>query len=189
MAAVVHGGIVKTWIALLRGINVGGARMLPMKRLVAVLEGEGYRSVRTYIQSGNVVFQSSQGTARTVGTRIAQLIQKEFEFDVPVMTLSDTELSEAIRNNPFPLAVAEPRYFHACFLAEKPSRPDLASLTQLKTAKEEYALKGRVFYMYTPDGAGNSKLASGVERALGVDTTCRNWRTLNQLQDMSCTLA
>jgi uncharacterized protein (DUF1697 family) len=183
------GDPVKTWIALLRGINVGGARKLPMKSLVATLEGDGFRAVRTYIQSGNVVFQSAKATAHSIGTRIALLIKQEFKFDVPVMTLSDTELFEALRNNPLPKAISEPSYFHVCFLAETPAKPDLNSLTLLKTAKEAFALKGRVFYMYTPDGAGNSKLAARVERALGVDTTCRNWRTVNELLEMCAEIA
>lgn len=177
-------GIVNTFVALLRGINVGGARMLPMKSLVSLLEGDGFRSVRTYIQSGNVVLQSSDDTVDGIGTRIAQLIKQQFRFDVHVMTLSEDELSAAIRNNPFPKAIGEPSTFHACFLAKTPVRPDLESLTQVKTASESFALKGRVFYMHTPEGAGNSKLAARVERALGVDTTCRNWRTVIQLLEM-----
>ena len=131
-----------------------------MKSLVASLEDNGFRSVRTYIQSGNVVFQSTKGTAHSIGTRIARLIKTQFAFDVPVMTLSDVELWEA------------------------PVSPDLESLTQVKVPTEAFALKGRVFYMHTPGGAGNSKLAARVERALGVHTTCRNWRTVNQLREM-----
>jgi uncharacterized protein (DUF1697 family) len=174
----------KTWVALLRGINVGGARLLPMKELVATLNDAEFRAVRTYIQSGNVVFQTSKGSARSIGTQIARLIERRFGFEAPVMVLSDTELSDAISNNPFLQAIAEPRTLHACLLSETPKHPDLESLTKLKSAKEAFALRGKVFYLHTPDGTGNSKLAAKVERALGVDTTCRNWRTLTQLLDM-----
>lgn len=174
----------KIWVALLRGINVGGARPVPMKDLVTLLTGAGFRSVRTYIQSGNVAFLASRGTQRSIGTQIARLIEEKFTFKVPVMVLRDSELADAVRQNPFPEAMAAPNTFHACFLAETPRDPDLETLTKLKTARESFALKGKLFYMHTPDGAGNSKLAAKVERALGVDTTCRNWRTVNQLLEM-----
>jgi uncharacterized protein (DUF1697 family) len=174
----------KTWIALLRGINVGGARTVPMKDLVTALADAGFNDVRTYIQSGNVVFQALRGTPRSIGTQIARVIEERFGFDVPVMTLSEAEVSAAIRANPFTQAISDPRTLHLCFLAETPSSADLASLTKLKSPNESFALKGKVFYLHTPDGAGNSKLAARVERALGVDTTCRNWRTVNQLLEM-----
>jgi uncharacterized protein (DUF1697 family) len=174
----------KTWIALLRGINVGGSRVVPMKDLVTTLAGGGFRNVRTYIQSGNVVLQASRGTSHSIGTKIARLIEARFGFDVPVMALRDAALSEVISNNPFPKASSEPKSLHICFLSEAPDRPDLDSLTRLKAPKEAFALRGKVFYLHTPDGAGNSKLAANVERALGVDATCRNWRTVNQLLEM-----
>jgi uncharacterized protein (DUF1697 family) len=175
----------KTWIALLRGINVLGTHTVPMKDLVTTLTRAGLLSVRTYIQSGNVVFQTTEGTPRTLGVRIAQLMEKKFGFRPAVIVLSDLELSDAIRGNPFPKAIAEPKSLHLCFLSEAPSNPDLEALTKLKAGKEAFALKGRVFYLHTPDGYGNSKLAAKVERALGVATTCRNWRTANQLLEMS----
>jgi uncharacterized protein (DUF1697 family) len=175
----------KTWIALLRGINVSGTHTVPMKDLVKTLTQAGLLSVRTYIQSGNVVFQSTQGTQRTLGTQIAQLMEKKFGFRPAVMMLSDLELSDAINGNPFPKAIAEPKSLHLCFLSDTPSNPDFDALTKLRAGKEAFALKGKVFYLHTPDGYGNSKLAAKVERALGVATTCRNWRTANQLFEMS----
>jgi uncharacterized protein (DUF1697 family) len=179
----------KTWIALLRGINVGGACIVPMKDLVTTLAGAGLSSVRTYIQSGNLVFQTPKGTQRALERQIAQLIEKRFGFRPPVMVLSGVELSEAISGNPFPQAIAEPKSLHLCFLSEAPSNPDLDALTKLKADKEAFALKGQVFYLHTPDGYGNSKLAAKVERALGVATTCRNWRTVNQLLEMGDEIA
>jgi uncharacterized protein (DUF1697 family) len=160
---------VKTWIALLRGINVGDARPLPMKELV--------------------VFQAAKGTAQSIGSQIARLIEYTFGFQVPVLMLSVTELSDAIRANPYPEAISEPGRLHLCFLSAVPNHPDLDALEKLKTPREAYALKGKVLYMHTPDGAGNSKLAAKAERALGVDTTCRNWRTVKQLLKMSDDIA
>jgi uncharacterized protein (DUF1697 family) len=176
---------VKTWIALLRGINVGGARALSMKELVATLTRAGFTSVRTYIQSGNVVFRADKGTAHSIGLQIARLIENTFGLQLPVLVLSVTELSDAIRANPYPRAISKPGRLQLCFLSAVPGHPDFDALEKLKTPTEAYALKGKVFYMHTPDGAGKSKLAARAERALGVHTTCRNWRTVSQLLKMS----
>jgi uncharacterized protein (DUF1697 family) len=177
--------ILKTWIALLRGVNVGGNGKLPMKDLVTSLQRVGYGSVRTYIQSGNIVFQSAKGTSHTLSTQIATLIMKDFGFQPSVMLLSDQELSDAIRDNPFPKAVDSPKSLHLCFLAESPANPNLEALTRLKSGNEAFALKDRVLYLHTPDGYGDSRLAAKVEHHLGVDTTSRNWRTVNQLLEMA----
>jgi uncharacterized protein (DUF1697 family) len=176
---------VKTWIALLRGVNVVGARILPMKDLVALLQRAGFDSVRTYIQSGNVVFRSRTGTARTLSTRIAGLILKKFGFQPAVMVLSVQELAEAIKGNPFPEADDNHKSLHLFFLSGRPSNLDLESLTSLKTGREAFALKGEVFYLHTPDGFAGSKLRAKVERSLGVQATARNWRTVNQLLQMA----
>jgi uncharacterized protein (DUF1697 family) len=174
----------KTWIALLRGINVVGRKQVPMKALAAALERAGFSSVRTYIQSGNVVFQSRGGTARTLGVRIAQLVLEEFGFEPRVMVISGTELAAAIRGNPFPAAHQNHKLVHLYFLAENPKKPDLKALAQLDAGREEFALKRGVFYLYTPDGFADSVLQSRVERCLGVAATARNWRTANELLKM-----
>ena len=175
----------KTWIALLRGVNVGGARKLPMKDLVALLERAGFSSVRTYIQSGNVVFQSSKGTARALSTRIAELILKKFGFQSEVLVLSLRDLTEAIKGNPFPQADDDHKSLHLFFLSERPRDPDLKSLATLKSGREAFALVGAVFYLHTPDGFVDSKLAARAERLLGVQATARNWRTVNQLLQLA----
>jgi uncharacterized protein (DUF1697 family) len=175
----------KTWIALLRGVNVLGSRKLPMKDLIATLERAGFASVRTYIQSGNVVFQSAEGPARPLSTQIAQLIQKKFGFQPQVMVLSERELAAAVSGNPFPAAAVDHKLLHLFFLSERPSNPDLDSLARLKTGSEAFVLKGAVFYLHTPQGFSISKVRSKIERCLGVHATARNWRTANQLLEMS----
>src|SRR5262252_6805380 len=107
----------KTWIALLRGVNVVGARTLLMRDLVAILQRAGLRSVRTYIQSGNVVFESPRGTARTLSLRIGELILKSSGFRPRVMVLTVTGLADAIGANPFPEADADPKSLHLFFLS------------------------------------------------------------------------
>ena len=171
----------KTWIALLRGVNVLGANKMPMKDLAAALERAGFRSVRTYIQSGNVVFQSSSGTARTLAARIGELVRRKFGFEPKVMVISREELEEAVRGNPFPGARENHRSLHLFFLSERPAKPDLESLAKLDLGREAFALKGSVFYLYTPDGFPDSVVRSRFERCLGVAATGRNWRTANEL--------
>lgn len=174
----------KTWIALLRGINVVGRNQVPMKELAAALERAGFRSVRTYIQSGNVVLQSPGGAARTLAKRISQLIGKRFGFAPEVMVISGAELAQAVRANPFPGAHDNHKVLHLFFLAARPRKPDLDSLAKLDAGREEFALKGSVFYLYTPDGFADSVLRSRIERCLGVPATGRNWRTANELLKM-----
>jgi len=155
-----------------------------MKALTAALERAGFRSVRTYIQSGNVIFESATGTARTLGARIAQLVSKEFGFAPQVMVISGDELARAVRGNPFPGALEDHKSLHLFFLSEPPTKPDLESLTKLDAGREAFALKGGVFYLYTPDGFADSVLRSRIERCLGVQATGRNWRTANELLRM-----
>lgn len=171
----------KTWIALLRGINVVGRRKLLMKDLAAIFEHGGLRSVRTYIQSGNVVFQSARGSARTLATLLAELILKKSGFQPHVIVLSVPELAAAIRGNPFPQAHRDHKSLHLFFLSGRPARPDLESLARLKAGREAFELRGAVFYLYTPHGFPHCALHDKVERFLGVQATARNWRTANQL--------
>ncbi|HXY96896.1 MAG TPA: DUF1697 domain-containing protein, partial [Steroidobacteraceae bacterium] len=118
-----QGGRLKTWIALLRGINVVGRRTLLMKDLAAIFERDGLESVRTYIQSGNVVFESARGSARTLAARIGTLILAKSGFKPHVIVLSVAELAEAVSGNPFPQADADHKTLHLFFLSERPARP------------------------------------------------------------------
>jgi uncharacterized protein (DUF1697 family) len=177
-------GCVKTWVALLRGVNVVGANKVPMKALAAAFERAGFHSVRTYIQSGNVVFQSSGGSAPTLSRRIARLVQEQFGFEPKVMVMSGAELTAAVRGNPFPGAHDNHKLLHLFFLSARPVKPDLKSLSSLEAGREEFALKGSVFYLYTPDGFADSIIRSRFERCLGVAATGRNWRTANELLKM-----
>jgi uncharacterized protein (DUF1697 family) len=113
------------WIALFRGINVGGSQVLPMKDLTALLEGAGLGVVRTYIQSGNVVFQKSQGTSISLAKRIGDLVLKSHGFLPKVFVLSVRELRNAAAANPFPEAEVDPQAVHLFFLSKLPRAPDL----------------------------------------------------------------
>ncbi|MHB0969759.1 MAG: DUF1697 domain-containing protein [Thermoanaerobaculia bacterium] len=173
----------KTYVALFRGINVGGRGMLPMKELVTILEESGFTSVRTYIQSGNAVFQSSRAVTSKVVGEIVSRIRKSRGFSPVVMIVELADLARAIERNPF--EAAEGNALHLFFLERKPDAPDLEGLAKLKTKTEEFKLDGSVFYLHTPDGLGRSKLAANIERRLGVAATGRNWNTVNKLLEIA----
>jgi uncharacterized protein (DUF1697 family) len=173
----------KTYIALFRGINVGGRGLLPMKDLVRILEGLGFAGVKTYIQSGNAVFQSARPKTAGMAGEISAAIMKSHGFAPAVMLLEVADLQRAVDNNPF--REAEGKALHLFFLERQPAKPDLKGLTALRTTSEEFKLGKTVFYLHTPDGFGRSKLAAGVERGLGVPVTARNWNTVSKLLSMA----
>jgi uncharacterized protein (DUF1697 family) len=171
----------KTWIALLRGINLGGRNRLAMKELGAMLEELGARKVRTYIQSGNAVFLWNGKDVSRLAQSLRAEIKQRRGFDAHVLLLELADLKKVIEQNPFREATADSTALHARFLAAVPESPDLRALENLKSNSEQFRLVGSVFYLYAPDGVGRSKLAARAERLLGVPMTDRNWRTVSAL--------
>jgi uncharacterized protein (DUF1697 family) len=171
----------KSFIALFRGLNVGGSGVLPMKDLVAILEQLGFGDIKTYIQSGNVVFRTEEDDPARIAKRITSEVVKGFGFEPQVLLLEPAELRRAMEANPFPEAASEPKTLHLTFMAEEPLHPDLEALERLRKDSESYALKGTVFYLHAPEGIGRSKLAAKVEHLLGVPGTSRNWRTVTRV--------
>ena len=167
-----------TYIVLLRGINVGGNNILPMKELVEILEGIGCTNIRTYIQSGNVVVESNKKKdqmCRDIKSEILKV--KDIEIDPIVLSLGDFE--SAVRGNSF--NTENGKLLHLFFLSGDSSSPELSVLEKYKSASEEYELKGRVLYLYAPDGIGRSKFITKVQKAMGVPVTARNWNTVQKL--------
>ncbi|MEZ5064016.1 MAG: DUF1697 domain-containing protein [bacterium] len=173
-----------TSIALFRGINVGG-RSLPMKELVEECESLGLENVRTYIQSGNVVFETSRAPARALAGRLADAVRARRGFRPEILILRADDLAAVVRENPFPKAVSDPKTLHAFFLAKAAAPADLVALEKLRAGRERFELTTRAFYLHAPDGFGTSKLAARVEHHLGVPATARNWRTVMKLAEMS----
>jgi uncharacterized protein (DUF1697 family) len=174
-----------TWIAFLRGINVGGNCSLPMKELVSLLEDQGATKVRTYIQSGNAVFEATRAVATKLPRAIGAAMKKKRGFEPRMLVVTLAELEAAAAANPYPQADAEPKSLHVFFLAEKPGAPDFEALNRTKAAHEYFTLSGKHFYLHTPKGFGTSKLAARAERLLGVDATARNWRTVTTMLEMA----
>jgi len=172
-----------TWVALLRGINVGGTGILPMKVLVDNLTALGMKNVRTYIQSGNVVFDYPRRSAERVADDIGDKIYGEHGFRPFVLAMRRADLEAAIAGNPFPKAERDPKSLHLFFLASPPSA-DMKRLNEITSPTERFALVDKVLYLYAPDGIGRSKLAARVEKLLGVPATARNWRTVTKVRDL-----
>jgi uncharacterized protein (DUF1697 family) len=174
----------KTYIALFRGINVGGNNILPMKELAVVLENLGAANVKTYIQSGNAVFQHASENVSGLSSSISAAIKASHGFEPRVWLLDLVEMEKAIASNPFPKGESEPKTLHLYFLASAPPNPDLKMLDSLKKANEQFKLIDNVFYLHAPEGIGRSKLAERAEKALGVAATARNWRTVSKIMAM-----
>ena len=151
---------------------------MPMRELVEVLEGIGCTNIKTYIQSGNVVVERNNKKgqlSRDVKSEILKV--KDFEVDPIVLTLRDFE--NAVRGNPF--NTENGKLLHLFFLSADSPSPELSVLEKYKSPSEEYELKGRVLYLYAPDGVGRSKLVTKVQKAMGVPVTARNWNTVQKL--------
>jgi uncharacterized protein (DUF1697 family) len=174
-----------TYIAFFRGINVGGKGALPMKELVASLEEIGARKVRTYIQSGNAVFESGEKNLTRLSQQLSAEIMRRRGFEPQVLILTRDALARAIAENPFPEAIGDPSHLHLGFLASSPKSPDLKILSSLKKESERFHLTDCVFYLHAPEGVGRSKLAASAEKLLGVPMTDRNWRTVCKVMEMA----
>lgn len=174
----------ETWVALFRGINVGGKNVLPMADLRASLDSLNLKNVRTYIQSGNVVFESPAKKADSLAKKIAAMVEREFGFAARVLVIGEESLEIALTSNPFPESADDPKSLHLFFLSEPSTSPQVAKIDDVKAPSEQYRLTDRVFYLYAPDGIGRSKLAANVESYLGVTATARNLRTVTKVASM-----
>lgn len=169
-----------TYVALLRGINVGGHNKVPMAELRELFAALGHRGARTYIQSGNVVFDA-EADAGTLEREIKAGIAKRFGFDVPVMVRSRAELDMVLAAHPFGDRELDPAKVAVVFL----SGP-IGEVTVADGYPEEAVSAGRELFIHYPDGMGRSKLdRSGFWKQLGdVTTTTRNWRTVTMLRQL-----
>lgn len=158
-----------------------------MKELIAALEELGARNVRTYIQSGNAVFESSEKNLARLSKQVPAEILKRRGFEPHVHILTIEALARAIAANPFPEAVVDPSSLHLGFLSSPPKNPNMEKLVRLKKVSERFHLIENVFYLHAPEGVGRSKLAASSEKLLGVPMTDRNWRTACKVMEMAGT--
>jgi uncharacterized protein (DUF1697 family) len=172
-------------VALLRGINVGGKNMLPMKELVAMFTKAGCADVTTYIQSGNVVFCTEDKVIAELDAEIARLVEARFGLRVPVVLRTAAELNAVIRANPFLQAGANEETLHVCFLADRPGKNLVAGLDAGRSTPDAFAVVGREIYMQLVKGVSGTKLTNAYfDSKLKTVSTMRNWRTVLKLAEM-----
>ncbi len=171
-----------TYISILRGINVSGKHLIKMEALRTTYENAGFSSVQSYVQSGNIVFQSDSVHTGELEQEITRLIKTDFGFEVPVIVLSTSTLKRIIENNPFLKQEKDPGFFHVTFLSEKPEQDAVSVIEAKKSEGEAIAFSDEAVYLYCPNGYGKTRLTNTfIESKLSVTATTRNWRTVNEL--------
>jgi uncharacterized protein (DUF1697 family) len=177
-----------TYAALLRGINVGGNRKLPMAALRTLLEDLGHGDVRTYLQSGQAVFTSGHGDEESLAAELARAIEERFGFTVDVVVRDHAYLKSVAENCPFPAAELEAKQLHVTYYSVPVTEERFAEVDQPAYLPEEFRLGDRALYLYAPDGLGRSRLAVELARPRlnkGLIATSRNWNTVVKLVELT----
>lgn len=185
-----------TYAALLRGINVGGHRKVPMPELRSVLEALGHRDVRTHLQSGNAVFATTTNadvgadgaSEQELGAALEDAIEQHFGFRVDCLVRSGRYLAAVVDACPFPAAELEGKQLHVTYFSEPAGPERFATIDQKAFLPEEFRLGDRCLYLYAPEGLGRSKLAEALSRPAavkGLVATSRNWNTVVKLVEMT----
>jgi uncharacterized protein (DUF1697 family) len=181
---------VPAYVALLRGINVGGHHKMPMPRLREICVSLGLADVATYIQSGNVVFSSSEDDGAQLGERIEEAVIGAFGFEVPIVMRSAPQLRAVLTANPFLAGGADAAVLSVGFLGALPEPAAVGKLLADPLARpaaggDEFTVVAQEVFLYHPNGYGRTKLTSSFfDRRLGTTMTVRNWRTVMTLVDM-----
>ena len=170
------------FIALLRGVNVGGKRKVAMADLKAVFAEAGGQDVTTYIQSGNVVFTHRSRSPKKLAADLEERVEATTGLAVPVYLRSAREWEDVIAANPFP--DVDPATLHVAFLEGEPTPGSVDSIDRAGFAPEEFELVGREVYLHRPNGMARTKLPHALE-ALGRPMTVRNWRTVTKLAELA----
>jgi uncharacterized protein (DUF1697 family) len=172
------------YVALLRGINVGGHHKVPMAELRAAFEALGLESVSTYIQSGNVAF-CSDAAEDELTTVLVEVIRERFGFEVPVILREASELAEVAAAHSFADRTDDVKLLHVVFLAEEPTDEAIRGFDLKRFGPDDLVVRGRDAFVAYPDGSARSKFTIDViERALGTSGTGRNWRTVQKLVEL-----
>ncbi|HFK1762905.1 cytoplasmic protein [Bacillus wiedmannii] len=169
------------YIALLRGINVGGHKVIKMADLKQMFESIGLKQVKTYIQSGNIVFESEKDIG-FLNKQIQSEIKNVFDFDVPVMLRTRDEFINTIKRCPYEVdSLLEGESIHVAFLANELSEKEKDQLLMQKNETEDCYIDEKVVYLFFKNSIRNSKLMSQFQK-LHTAATVRNWRTVNKLK-------
>ncbi|MCO4695343.1 DUF1697 domain-containing protein [Streptomyces sp. NPDC096538] len=178
----------KRYAALLRGINVGGGRKVPMAELRALLESLGHEDVRTHLQSGQAAFTAGHGDEESLAADLSGALAGRFGFDVDVIVRDHAYLKGVVDACPFPAADLQPKQLHVTYFSAPVTEERFAEIDREAYLPEEFRLGDRALYLYAPDGLGRSKLAEFLSRPRvnkGVVATSRNWNTVVKLVEMT----
>lgn len=171
-----------TFVALLRGINVGGKNKLPMKDLVDLFTRTGCTEVRTFIQSGNIIFQAEPDDALEIPDRVTAQIAERHRLRVPVILRSVDQLRAVSSGNPFLQAGVSEEILHVMFLANRPDPVRVASLDPNRSAPDAFSVRGQEIYLKFPHGVAETRLSNSYfDSKLATISTGRNWRTVTTL--------
>ncbi|MFJ9559123.1 DUF1697 domain-containing protein [Streptomyces fuscichromogenes] len=176
------------YAALLRGINVGGNKKLPMAELRTLMTGLGHDSVRTHLQSGQAVFASGHGDPDSLAAELSKAIEERFGFSVDVLVRDHAYLRAVAEDCPFPAAELAGRQLHVTYLSEQVAPERYADIDPAAHLPEEFRLGDRALYLYAPDGLGRSGLAEALSRPRihrGLIATTRNWNTVVKLVELT----
>ncbi|GAB3906556.1 DUF1697 domain-containing protein [Larkinella knui] len=173
----------QTYIAILRGINVSGQKRIAMNELKSLFEELNCRDVKTYIQSGNVIFNHTSVDDQQQAREIERKLVQKYTFQVPVLVRSQSEWAHIAAHNPFLKETGiEIDKLHVTFLSEVPSAVNSDKIKDLQFGKDRFILAGKEIYVNCPSGYGTTKLSNSFfENKLKVTATTRNWKTVNEL--------
>ena len=174
-----------TYISILRGINVSGQKKIKMADLQKLFESLGFENVATYIQSGNVVFNSKE-SAENIVQRVEEKILDQYGWEVPVIVRDKDELKKILESNPFIKEGNDDDKLYVTFLGQKPTTESLKKLDEVDYSPEEFVLVGIDIYFYAPNGYGHAKMNNNFfENKLKITATTRNWKTVNKLVEIA----
>ncbi len=176
-----------TFISILRGINVSGQKKIKMEDLKTLYQSLDLTNVKTYIQSGNVIFSCPESDASELAKIIEDKIVEVFNFSVAVLIRTRNNFEQIIQNNPFLTDNKEDfSGLYVTFLAKAPTQSALDSIKLISLESDRFYISGTEIYGFCPDGYGKTKLSNNFfEKKLGVAATTRNWKTVNKLYDLS----
>ncbi len=172
-----------TYISLLRGINVGGNNKIKMAELKVMYESLDFRNVKTYIQSGNVIFDSRKKNQQKLEVLISEKVKETFGHDIAILIRTKNDFERVITSNPFPIKAEEAKQLYVMFLQEEPDSQYVNKLLEkIADWPEHFIVQGKEAYLHAVNGYGRTKIHGGfVERNLKVKITARNWKTVNTL--------
>jgi uncharacterized protein (DUF1697 family) len=174
------------YVAMLRGINVGAHKRIKMEQLRRSFEKLGFEQVKTYIQSGNVLFKAKKVAPAELAAQIEKQIIADFGLSSSVVCRTVSEMTETLQNNPFlNQPGVDPEKLHVMFLSAAPTQEGLKKLVSLTVAPDQSCCVGKEIYLYLPNGiSGSSLMKTSLDRALSLVTTTRNWRTVGAIHKM-----